>query len=105
MVEVRFSSRGGVRCAWQNCRQSIEKVTSVPNSLIERIASGEPLRLPPGWRMLIISSGSTVSDSEDLMTSAVNAALCPDHVKELYKLLNSETFALTIHEAPKPPKK
>jgi hypothetical protein len=104
MVEVRFSSTGGVRCAWQNCRKSVEKVTSVPNSLIERIASEEPLRLPPGWRMLIISSGST-PDFEDLINSGVNAALCPDHVKELYKLLNSETFALTIHEARKPPKK
>jgi hypothetical protein len=90
MVEVRFSSKGGVRYAWQNCQQSIEK------------ASGEPLRLPPGWRMLVISSGST-SDSENLMTSGVNAALYPDHVKELYKMLNSATFALTIHETPKPP--
>src|SRR5215813_12417828 len=104
MVEVRFSSKSSVRCAWQNCGQSIEKATSVPNSLIERIASGEPLRLPPGWRMLVISSGSQ-SDSENLMTSGVNAVLCPDHVKELYRMLNSETFALTIHESPKPSKK
>jgi hypothetical protein len=89
MVEVTFSSKVGVRCAWQSCRQSIEK------------GSGEPLGLPPGWRMLVISSGST-SASENIMT---NAALCPDHVKELYGLLNSETFALTIQEAAKPPKK
>jgi hypothetical protein len=92
MVEVRFSSKGGVRCAWQNCRQSIEK------------SSGEPLSLSPGWRMLVISSGST-SGSENMMTAGFNAVLCPDHVKELYGLLNSETFALTIHEPPKPPKK
>jgi hypothetical protein len=89
MVEVRFSSKGSVRCAWKNCGQSIEK------------DSGEnQLRLPPGWRMLVISSGST-SDSENVMTAGFNAALCPDHVKELYGVLNSETFALTIHEPPK----
>jgi hypothetical protein len=91
MVEVRFSSKTGVRCAWQDCRQSIEKVP------------GETLQLPPGWRMLVISSGST-PDSENIMTAGVNAALCPDHVKELYGVLNSETFALTIHEAAKPQK-
>ncbi len=39
------------------------------------------------------------------MTTGFNAALCPDHVKELYGLLNSETFALTIQEAPNPQKK
>lgn len=55
-------------------------------------------------RMLVISSGST-SDSENMMTAGFNAALCPDHVKELYGVLDSETFALTIHEPPKPPKK
>jgi hypothetical protein len=92
MVEVRFSSKGGIRCAWQNCRKSIEK------------GAGEPLRLPSGWRMLVISSGST-SGSENLMTSGVSAALCPDHVKELYGMLDSETFALTIHETSKPPKR
>jgi hypothetical protein len=92
MVEVRFSSKGSVRCAWQNCGQSIEK------------SSGELLRLPPSWRMLVISSGST-SGSENMMTAGFNAALCPDHVKELYGVLDSETFALTIHEPPKPPKK
>jgi hypothetical protein len=54
--------------------------------------------------MLVISSGSTF-DSENMMTAGFNAALCPDHVKELYGVLDSETFALTIHEPPKPPKK
>jgi hypothetical protein len=92
MVEVRFSSKGSVRCTWQNCGQSIEK------------SSEEPLRLPPGWRMLVISSDSQ-SGSENIVTAGLNAPLCPDHVKELYGVLNSETFALTIHEPPKPPKK
>jgi hypothetical protein len=50
--------------------------------------------------MLVIPSGST-SGSENIMTAGFNAALCPD----LYGVLNSETFALTIHEPPKPPKK
>jgi hypothetical protein len=54
--------------------------------------------------MLVISSGPT-SGSENIMTGGFNAALCPDHVKELYEVLNFETFALTIHEPPKPPKK
>jgi hypothetical protein len=54
--------------------------------------------------MLVISSGST-SDSENISTAGFNAALCPDHVKELYGVLDSETFALTIHEPPRPPKK
>jgi hypothetical protein len=58
MVEVRFSSKTGVRCAWQNCRQSIEK------------GSGEPLQLPPGWRTLVISSGSTSSRSRRLLDSS-----------------------------------
>jgi hypothetical protein len=92
MVEVRFSSKTGVRCAWQNCRESIET------------GSGEPVQLPLGWRMLVISSGST-SGSKNIMTAGVNAALCPDHVKELYGMLNSEMVALTIHEAQKPHKK
>jgi hypothetical protein len=35
-----------------------------------------------------------------MMTAGFNAALCPDHVKELYGVLDSETFALTIHEPP-----
>jgi hypothetical protein len=54
--------------------------------------------------MLVISSGSP-SDSGNIMTAGFNAALCPDHVKELYGVLDSETFALTIHEPPQPPKK
>jgi hypothetical protein len=54
--------------------------------------------------MLAISSFST-SVSENIMTAGVNAALCPDHVRELYGLLNPETFALTIQEPPKPPTK
>jgi hypothetical protein len=31
-----------------------------------------------------------------MMTAGFNAALCPDHVKELYGVLDSETFALMI---------
>jgi hypothetical protein len=50
--------------------------------------------------MVIISSGST-SDSENTMTAGFNAALCPDHVKELYGMLNAETFALMIQEPKK----
>jgi hypothetical protein len=91
MVEVRFSIKG-VRCAWQNCRESIEN------------GAGEPLTLPSGWRMLVVCSGST-SGSENLTTPGVNAPLCLDHIKELYGLLDSATFALTINEAPKPPKR